>query len=1146
MSVRPVTNRLPEAGEIEGRGGSEDSTANGNESLVTHFIDGISDFAYMKDREGRYVAINAAAARFLGKFRDEIIGKDDFALFPPEQAQRLTEEDRAVFAAETSLTFEEEINDGSQIRYLQTIKSVSRDSVGKVIGLVGISRDVGERKNLERTLRQREHELSEAQRLARLGTWRWERATDRVTWSEEVYSILGRDRSLAPVGSWELLQMRSTESLRQLSEAFERAMLFGEPYSVDAEIPVADGSPRWVVARGEVESWENGQVASLRGTVQEITGRKQLEMKLRERERELLEAHRLAKIGTWRWERNTGLTTWSEEIYRIYGMKPTEPPVNYAEFRKGTDHTPMEKRFIEVFDRAIEFGEPYTIDVEIRRADGETVWVAARGEVESWEEGKVASLRGTVHEITERKRQEEQLALSENRYRSLAHASSQIVWTTNASGNQMNRLPEWQAFTGQSDDEVLGFGWADAIHPDDRPRVVKEWQHCIATGSAYIVEERVCRHDGVYRNMLVHAVPVRDATGHIVEWVGTHRDVSEQKQAQDELQWAHRRLQNVLDSITDGICVLDHDLRYVYFNDQGAGILGLRPADIVGKRVGEIFAENRINGFGRAYRHAAKTGETVHFEEYYGEPLNKWFESKCYPSADGLTVYFRDVTERKKIDAALRESESRYVKLFESNMMGIGRPDRFGAFKEGNDELLRITGYTRADLEAGLVRWDTMTPQEYAEVDRAHIAEAAERGNCTPYEKEYIRKDGSRVPILCGYALLEGSEDEYVGFVYDLTRQRAAEAGLREREQRFRLLAESLPQLVWISDPIGSLTYLNQRFLDYCGIEPEHMVGFDWQTILHPDEKERVNQSWMASVGTGESFRIELQIRRHDGAFRHFLVHALAMRNDGGEVERWVGSCTDIHDQKQAEEALRRSEKLAATGRLAASIAHEINNPLSSVINALYLALQDEGLATETRAYLDTAQEELARVSQITTQTLRFHRQSKAATFADLSETMQSVLTLFRPRFTSRQVEVVTECEAGVRLWCFEDELRQVFANLVSNALDAVGDRGRLRIRIRRGWANGVAGVRVTVADNGSGIPAAIRKRIFEPFFSTKETTGIGLGLWVSDGVIRKHGGRLRFRSSTARNEHGTAFLLFFPQDGVQSGSGSRMAARAS
>ena len=164
-------------------------------------------------------------------------------------------------------------------------------------------------------------------------------------------------------------------------------------------------------------------------------------------------------------------------------------------------------------------------------------------------------------------------------------------------------------------------------------------------------------------------------------------------------------------------------------------------------------------------------------------------------------------------------------------------------------------------LEAGRVRWDTMTPPEYAEVDRAHIAEAAERGSCTPYEKEYIRKDGSRVPILCGYALLEGSQDEYVGFVFDLTRQRAAEAGLREREQRFRLLAESLPQLVWITDAVGSLTYLNQRFLEYCGIPAETMAGFDWKTILHPEEAERVNRAWWHSVETGEPYRLELQMR---------------------------------------------------------------------------------------------------------------------------------------------------------------------------------------------------------------------------------------------------------------------------------------------
>jgi PAS domain S-box-containing protein len=573
-------------------------------------------------------------------------------------------------------------------------------------------------------------------------------------------------------------------------------------------------------------------------------------------------------------------------------------------------------------------------------------------------------------------------------------------------------------------------------------------------------------------------------------------------------------------------------VRYIYFNANGARMTGLRPDDIIGKRVGEIHAENKTNLVGRTYRRCLETGETVHFEEFFGG-LNRWFESNCFPSVHGLTVYFRDVTERKRIEAALRESESRFRKLFESKMMGICRPDRFGAFKEGNDELLRITGYTRADLEAGLVRWDTMTPPEYAALDAEHIAEAAARGSCTPYEKEYIRKDGSRVPVLCGYALLEGSEDEYIGFVVDLTRQRAAEAALREREQRFRLLAETLPELVWVTDPVGSLTYLNQRFLDYCGIPPDEMVGFDWRRFLHPEEVEHVVGRWRQTVATGEPYLIALQMRREDGVYRHFLARALPMRNDEGQIERWVGSCTDVHDQKLAEDALRRSEKLAATGRLAASIAHEINNPLSSVMNVLYLALQDTELSGETRGFLKTAEEELARVSHITTQTLRFHRQSKAAAWVDLAETMQSVLVLFRPRLLARKIEVVSECGAAAKICCLEDELRQVFANLVSNSLDATKDGGRLRLRIRATRWQGVRGVRVTVGDTGCGIPAAIQKRIFEPFFSTKDATGIGLGLWVSDGILRKHQGIVSLRSSTGAERHGTVFSLFLPENGI-------------
>jgi PAS domain S-box-containing protein len=753
-----------------------------------------------------------------------------------------------------------------------------------------------------------------------------------------------------------------------------------------------------VPGEGGGVSWEAQELRRLRET-------------LRQREWELNEARRLAGIGTWRYDCDSGLTTWSDDVYRLLGWDPGEPPMRYSEFRARTDHSANDKAFIEVFERTLETGEPYALDTEITRPDGEKRWVVSRGEVDQWVNGKVggkvASLRGTVMEITERKRAEEEIRL------------------------------------------------------------------------------------------------------------------------------ARQRLESVLESITDGLCVLDRDLTYVYFNENGARLVGLRPEQIVGTRVGDTFAENKTNMVGQMYRQSLATGLPVHVEEYSVAPLDKWFESNCYPSPNGLTVYFRDITERKRTEEALRESEQRFRQLFSSSMMGICIPDRYGAFKEGNDELLRMTGYSREELAAGLVRWDTMTPPEYRHLDEEHIAEAAVRGSCTPYEKEYIRKDGSRVPILCGYALLEGSEDEYIGFVIDITERKRTEAALRESEQRFRLLADSLPELVWVTDAYGSLTYLNSRFLSYCGIAPDRMTGFDWGQILHEEESERVFEAWTHTVATGKPYLIELQLRAADGSYRYFLARAVAMLGGDGEVERWVGSCTDIHDQKLAEEALRRSEKLAATGRLAASIAHEINNPLESVTNLMYLALSDGAISEETRGYLEAADQELARITHITTQTLRFHRQSKSAAVADLSEIMRSVLALFRSRFVSRRIEVTGEFDANTRICCFADELRQVFTNLVSNSHDATPDGGMLRIRIKRATACGVDGVRVTVADTGCGIPAEIQQRIFEPFFSTKDATGIGLGLWVTDGILKKHSARMSLRSCTGAERHGTTFSVFFPEGGV-------------
>lgn len=476
--------------------------------------------------------------------------------------------------------------------------------------------------------------------------------------------------------------------------------------------------------------------------------------------------------------------------------------------------------------------------------------------------------------------------------------------------------------------------------------------------------------------------------------------------------------------------------------------------------------------------------------------------------------------------------ESRFRKLFDSDLMGIGIPNRFGAFIEANDALLRMTGYTRADLEAGRVRWDVMTPPEYAELDREHIAEAARRGNCTPYEKEYIRKDGVRVPILCGYALLEGSEDEYIGFVQDLTQQKRAEAALRQSEEQFRALAESLPECIWASDPLGDATYCNRNYLEYTGVESLEAMTSIWPNLIHPEERESTLKLWHHALRTGEGYTSEYRLRRHDGAYRYHLARAEPVRDDHGKIKLWIGSILDIHDRKLSEDLLRRTEKLAAAGRLAASVAHEINNPLTSVTNALYLALQDDGLSATTRHYLLLAEQELARAAQVTTHTLRFHKQSVAPAEANVAELMNSALALYSRRFDAFSIAVEREYRAPATFHCCGDELRQAFAHLLSNALDAMPQGGRLRVRVRPSHhANtGVPGIRVTVADTGHGIPADLLPRVFEAFTSTKDATGTGLGLWVVEGIVRKHDGRIAVRSSTLPLRRGTVVSAFFPQ----------------
>jgi len=240
-------------------------------------------------------------------------------------------------------------------------------------------------------------------------------------------------------------------------------------------------------------------------------------------------------------------------------------------------------------------------------------------------------------------------------------------------------------------------------------------------------------------------------------------------------------------------------------------------------------------------------------------------------------------------------------------------------------------------------------------------------------------------------------------------------------------------------------------------------------------------------------------------------------------------------ERQKAEEALRKSEKLAVTGRLAASISHEINNPLASVTNLLYLISRSSSLE-ESRQYSEIAARELARVSEIVTQTLRFYRESSKPRAVVVTQIVNSALVLYQARLTAASIVVEREFEDCRPIVAVGGELRQLILNLIANAVDAIGIGGKLKIRVAdtHQYSNGMrAGIRLTIADSGSGIEAEVRKTLFEPFVTTKPDTGTGLGLWVSSEIVRKHNGTIQVKSRAKGPCRGTVFSIFLPSSSI-------------
>jgi PAS domain S-box-containing protein len=463
-----------------------------------------------------------------------------------------------------------------------------------------------------------------------------------------------------------------------------------------------------------------------------------------------------------------------------------------------------------------------------------------------------------------------------------------------------------------------------------------------------------------------------------------------------------------------------------------------------------------------------------------------------------------------------------------------------------------------AAVEGGGVTWDIIL----ADYNLPHFSapEALQLLKSMPHDIPFIMMSGAVSEETAVAAMRAGAHDyvskenlirlapaieRELAEAVNRRRRRATERALQQSEERFHRLVEATPLALLIADMEGRVIYANAAVERLLGFRQEELErglltldriipGADGAPLSCENAIAALVEISLARAGE----TLERMCLDHTGATLPVLLGTAILNPEAAHGTRQIAAfLVDLSEQKRSEEVLRRTEKLAAAGRLAASIAHEINNPLEAITNCIYL-LEQCDLEAVPRSYVHLAQQELARVSHIATQTLRFYRQSTRPAATDIAELLETVLALYEARLRDHSIEVVRQYRPVLPVTAYDGEIRQVLANLVGNALDAMTGPAsgadhqdcRLILRLRPAWDSktGLPLVIILVADTGPGMSPATLRRIYEPFFSTKGITGTGLGLWVTREIVLRHHGRLRVHTHQG-SPSGTVFRLAFP-----------------
>lgn len=466
--------------------------------------------------------------------------------------------------------------------------------------------------------------------------------------------------------------------------------------------------------------------------------------------------------------------------------------------------------------------------------------------------------------------------------------------------------------------------------------------------------------------------------------------------------------------------------------------------------------------------------------------------------------------------------------IVESSDDAIVSKDLSGTVTSWNKAAERIFGYTAEEIIGKSI---TLIIPPHLQRDELMVLERIRAGQrIEHFHTVRMRKDGSLLDVSITVSPIRDRDGKVVGaskIARDITQEKKTD----QDAQRLAAIVESSDDAIISKDLDGIVRSWNKAAERIFGYKAEEIIGLSITTIIPPellDDEPRI----LAKLRVGERIDHFQTVRVRKGGERiNVSLTVSPIRDHTGKVIGAAKIARDITHQKKMEEAIQLSERLASLGKLAATVAHEINNPLEAVTNFIYLARHQPDLPEKVKYYLGYADQELGRVAHIARQTLGFYRDNSYPTWVSVPELVDDVLTIYERKFKYKSLRIERRIDPGLTVYTLQGELKQILSNLIANAIDACKEGDKIVVHARKShdFKSGSQGMRMTIADTGAGIAEADKAKLFAPFFTTKKDVGTGLGLWITKDLLERKGGYIRVRSKDSKPS-GTVMSIYLPQ----------------